>query len=186
MTKIVVNVRRNSGVEQVVEPRETIAEQSERRRKDLRAVAVLVALGLVGCVHRPINEEVDAPEGADAALEMIVQEWSDILDVDISASDVPTITWYAPYEGRDCIMYSETMENCKYGAFLWSPFEEQIYLIRKPTLHQSGMAHEVLHWHLWSRGAGPGWVSGDADDGHSLPEWDGVPEVNLRLAEAGL
>jgi hypothetical protein len=142
------------------------------QREGVRSLALLAAL-LAACgVPQPTNEEVPAPDGAAESVAIAVAEWSDALDERLAMDDVPLIRWF---EGA-CLDYGDG--QCTPGAYQWTPLATEIHIIRRPTIHESSLAHELLHWSFDERGQ-------DVDTDHSRPLWAGVPAINDVLVLAG-
>jgi hypothetical protein len=142
------------------------------------AVAVLIALlPVAACgIPQPSNTEVDAPPGADDAAAIVVQEWSERLDVELDLADLPPVRWF---EG-ECLDYDDGYQGCADGGYSTAPgAASEIHVIARSTFHESRLAHEVLHWGLDRIGAP------DADD-HSDPIWRQVAAVEHALTGAGL
>jgi hypothetical protein len=139
-------------------------------------VAVLPLLALVSAcaVEQPTNVEVDAPPGADDAAAIVVQEWSESLGVDLDVADLPPVRWF---EGA-CLDYPGE-DECLAGALKWTPLATEIHLAIRPLLHDSSLAHEVLHWALEE-------TAGDYDVAHENVAWAGLDDVADTLASAGM
>jgi hypothetical protein len=143
---------------------------------DLMSIALLVVAG--GCVglSEPSNPEVAPPEGALDAAAIVVTEWSERLPGadDLILEDLPPIRWF---EG-ECLDYGEA--DCPTGAtiFAWNG-EEEIHVLVRPTIHESSLAHEILHWSLDV-------VAGSPDGDHAGAVWAQVSEVDDILRRAGL
>ncbi len=129
-----------------------------------------------GAVPEPLNPKVAAPDGADHAALVVVAQWyarlphGELLDV----HDMPTVRWFEPDE-RGYLDYGSASDNHVAMGAYWS---DEIHLIVRPTIHQSALSYEVLHWALDA-------TTGDSDHDHTGPAWDQVREVRGALAEAG-
>lgn len=140
--------------------------------------AALLCLALAACgVPQPTNEEVDAPPGADDATAIVVQEWSERLGADLDVADLPPVRWF---EGP-CLDYGyDDGVRCTTGGFAEHPWgESEIHVVARASVHESKLAHEVLHWVLQQ-------ADGDDDHGHLGPMWATVGEVERVLLAAGL
>jgi hypothetical protein len=142
----------------------------------MRALALIVFL--TGCgVPSPDNPEVVPPAGAELAEAIVVAEWSARLDFDVG--ELPPVRWFS----GDCLDYGEDTGWCEVGR-TWVPSlggdAAEIQLARRPTFHQTALAHEALHWALFER-------DGDPDADHSGQEWGvSVNLVEYALDDAGL
>lgn len=129
-----------------------------------------LALLLSACIpEQPSNAEVDAPPHVDEAVEVALTEWSDALGVGpLSPADVPPIRWF---EGP-CLDYGD---RCDFGHLSWSAFEQEIHLVIRPTIAESSLVHELLHWSLHE-------TRGYYDGSHSAEAWANVDKVRDVLA----
>jgi hypothetical protein len=140
--------------------------------------AIVAALALAACgVPQPTNDEVDAPPGADAAAAIVVHEWSERMGVDLAVEDLPLVRWF---EGP-CLDYGDDGGlRCTTGGFAQHPYgEPEIHVVARSPLHESKLAHEVLHWALDQ-------ANGDDDHDHLGPMWATVVDVERVLLAAGL
>jgi hypothetical protein len=141
----------------------------------------LLLVALAACsVPQPSNEEVDAPPGADEAAAIVVAEWSERLGVGLDVSEMPVVRWF---EGP-CLDYGDGCESVAGGhldgGYAYSLFADaEIHLLFRPTVHQTSLVHEVLHWALDESGV-------HSDASHRSWAWGDVGEVMVTLAEAGL
>lgn len=148
------------------------------------AVAVVAGCGLPD----PVNQEVAPPGGAQEATEIAVSEWSERVPgaEDLDVGDLPPIRWFegVPCECAGCTSAPFCLLDSggiadKAGKYRWTAFEAEIQLVVFPTIHESGLTHEILHWTLHK-------AAGDPDDLHEGAIWDQVDEVNEILRAVGL
>lgn len=151
-------------------------------RKMVRFVFAAALCALTACdgVMQPTNEAVAAPEGADDAAEVVVTEWSErVLDAErLSIDDLPLVRWFQ----GECLVYGypDLDAACPLGAYVRTHSSgSEIHLLLSPTLHESPLTHEVLHWVLDE-------TTGDMDQGHETPPWMEVDDVMTVLRLAGL
>ncbi len=135
-------------------------------------VGIIIAMAAnCGChsVPEPTNVEVDAPAGADEALEVAVAEWAARVPhaARLDVGDLPAVRWF---EGN-CLDYPEHPDSCILGLYAWASFDEpEIHLL---VNHPVIMAHEVLHWALDSAVAD--------DPTHARPEWEQLVDVEAEI-----
>jgi hypothetical protein len=145
------------------------------------------ALVIAACgVPQPINDEVDAPDGADDAAAMIVAEWAARLPNAgwLSPDDLPTIRWFAPLPSDapcSALDYDDGETPCAAGGYSTAPFADpEIHLLLITPLHNSRLSHETLHWALDV-------TAGDKDHDHERREiWAQVAGVRSLLSDAGM
>jgi hypothetical protein len=137
-----------------------------KRGTAMRGLLVLLLCG--GCVEwqvfEPLSSEVDAPEGADDAVELVVHEWADRLSVGMAAEDAPPVVWYQP-DAQGCLVYEHT-DECITGSYQ----RVVIHLAWSEHVRDSALAHELLHWAL-------DMTAGDSDHDHAGPAWAQVDDV---------
>lgn len=139
----------------------------------------MLILALLGAcnVETPDQPEVDAPADAADAAEFAAGHWQVVLGLHDDDYVIPSITWF---RGK-CLTWTWLPEphDCTAGMFFsgeaWTG--ERIEMILAPTIEQSSMAHELLHWALQRR-------DGDCDDGHHGPEWrELLPAAEIALCK---
>jgi len=150
-------------------------------------IAVAIVLLLVGCqrIPEPLNDEVAPPEHVSEATAVVVAEWRKrVPGADrLSIEDAPRIRWFVgvPAGTRSdpvCLDYGNN--ECRLGLFIVNEaFGEEMHLVIYPALHESGLAHEMLHWALYR-------ASGDGDALHVSSLWSQVVQVKSVLRDAGM
>lgn len=136
-------------------------------------LAFFVLLAACG-VPQPTNVEVDPPAGADDAAEIVVQEWSERLGVELDVEDLPPVRWF---EGP-CLDYGD---GCISDGGYARSFDgaAEIHVLWLGSIHGSALSHEALHWSL-------DMALEDRDPDHGRARWSEEPAVQAVLASAGL
>ncbi len=137
----------------------------------MKIVALLLAVVAAACsVEQPHNAEVESPYSRDdlyQATEVIRLEWCD--RTGNCAIDLPEIRWF---EGK-CLEYADIEGECLQGRTQYTPFVTEMHLLVEDSIHETALAHELLH------------VALERDPGHDSAYWSEVKDVRAVMAAVG-
>ena len=126
---------------------------------------------LGACIYdQPSNAVVDPPEHEQATIDAVievVQEWT---EREPSQPDIE-IRWL----DGECIEDLRGLEGCKYGTY--SIDAQIIYVMHRPHVWQTLLAHELLHYYHHR-------LIGDPDLNHASEWWQLESLVNRRICRA--
>lgn len=164
------------------------------------AIALLVACSSCAAMRpdtpdaagpSPVNAELAAPDGAWIAQDFAIAEWTRRLGPPApNPKDTPPrVRWFKGIarasDGKCCYLEYEDLREARLGPVqvysIYWPYAAAIHVAVLPPGRpsDSGLAHELLHFVLASSGR-------NADNGHALPIWKQVREVNELLLGKGL
>ena len=130
----------------------------------MRAFAPLLLL-FACAVPEPSNREVSPTALEVQAVIDYAEAWKATLGAELG--EPPPVRWFV----GECLRYDVEVEGeCPHGVY-WDWWDgDEIHVLRRETMPETSLAHELLHWALNA-------TEGRPDDDHNRAEWLLVDEL---------